>query len=109
MTSGAQNRIMDPVPGTPTADGVAVLGAHPKAISERWGHTEIGVTINVYGHLFEGAQGELTQNLDDLLERSRSAVYDEGGKRADGAWKRACHTGHQRSLPVNNGHSKTGL
>jgi integrase len=61
------------------------LGAHPKAISERMGHTEIGVTMNVYGHLFEGAQGELTQDLDDLLERSRTEVSDEGGKRADGA------------------------
>lgn len=61
------------------------LGAHPKAISERMGHTEIGVTMNVYGHLFEGAQGELTKDLDALLERSRSKASDEGGKRADGA------------------------
>ena len=38
------------------------------------GHTEIGVTVNVYGHLFEVAQGELTQDLDDLLERSHAAV-----------------------------------
>jgi len=76
---------MDPVSGTPAAEGVAVLGAHPKAFSERWSHTEIGVTMNDPGHLFEGAQGELTQDLDDLLERSRSKVSDEGGKRADGA------------------------
>lgn len=53
------------------------LGAHPKAISERMGHTEIGVTMNVYGHLFEGAQGQLTQDLDDLLERSRAEVSSE--------------------------------
>ncbi len=53
------------------------LGAHPKAISERMGHTEIGVTMNVYGHLFEGAQGQLTRDLDDLLERSRSEVSGE--------------------------------
>ncbi len=48
------------------------LGAHPKAISERMGHTEIGVTMNVYGHLYEGKQRELTADLDDLLGRSRS-------------------------------------
>ena len=47
------------------------IGAHPKAISERMGHTEIGVTMNVYGHLFEGKQKELTQDLDSLLSRSR--------------------------------------
>ena len=76
---------MDPVPGTPAAEGVAVLGAHPKAISERMGHTEIGVTMNVYGHLFEGAQGELTQDLDDLLEKEPFGGVRRGRKRADGA------------------------
>ena len=54
--------------------GVAVLGAHPKAISERSGRTEIGVTMNAYGHLFEGAQGELTKDLDDLLEEPFGGV-----------------------------------
>ena len=53
------------------------LGAHPKDSSERMGHTEIGVTMNVYGHLFEGAQGQLTQDLDDLLERSRAEISGE--------------------------------
>lgn len=48
------------------------VGAHPKAISERMGHTEIGVTMNVYGHLFEGKQRELTRDLDDLLGRTRA-------------------------------------
>lgn len=61
---------MDPVPGTPAAEGVAELGAHPKAISVRSGHTEIGGTMNDYVHLSEGAQGELTEDLDDLLEGS---------------------------------------
>lgn len=49
------------------------LGAHPKAISERMGHTEIGVTMNVYGHLYEGKQRELTADLDNLLGRTREA------------------------------------
>jgi integrase len=47
------------------------LGAHPKAISERMGHSEIGVTMNVYGHLFQGAQGKLTNDLSGLVERTR--------------------------------------
>ena len=51
-----------------------MLGAHPKAISERSGRTEIGVTMNAYGHLFEGAQGELTKDLDDLLEEPFGGV-----------------------------------
>jgi hypothetical protein len=36
------------------------------------GHTEIGVTMNVYGHLYEGKQRELTKDLDGLLDRTRS-------------------------------------
>lgn len=55
------------------------LGAHPKAISERMGHTEIGVTMNVYGHLYEGKQRELTRDLDELLGRSRAADEDTKG------------------------------
>ena len=50
------------------------VDAHPKAISERMGHTEIGVTMNVYGHLFEGKQRELTSDLDDLLGRTRAGT-----------------------------------
>ena len=48
------------------------LGAHPKAISERMGHSEIGVTMNVYGHLFAGAQRSLTDSLDAAVQNPRS-------------------------------------
>jgi integrase len=54
------------------------IGAHPKAISERMGHTEIGVTMNVYGHIFEGKQRELSRDLDDLLGRTRSSKRHAG-------------------------------
>lgn len=47
------------------------LGAHPKAISERMGHSEIGVTMDVYGHLFQGAQAKLTNDLSGLVEETR--------------------------------------
>jgi integrase len=47
------------------------LGAHPKAISERMGHAEICVTMNVYGHLFSDAQERLTAELDELRSRTR--------------------------------------
>ena len=54
------------------------LGAHPKAISERMGHSEIGVTMNVYGHLFEGAQQRLTDQLDELVSDRRPNPEAEG-------------------------------
>jgi hypothetical protein len=91
------------------------------------GHTEIGVKMNVYGHLFDGALGQLTKDLDALLQSIRTSrptptdpadLADQvsgptqglGGRRK-GGWgvKRACHTGHQRSLTVTNGHSKTDV
>jgi hypothetical protein len=59
------------------------LGAHPKAISERMDHTEIGVTMNVYGHLYEGKQRELTEDLNNLLDRTRDPAVDSTPKSTD--------------------------
>ncbi len=42
------------------------LGAHPKAIQERLGHSSITVTLDRYGHLFPKLDETLTQRLDDL-------------------------------------------
>jgi integrase len=39
-------------------------GANVLAIAQRMGHTDPGVTLRVYGHLFEGVQEELTERLD---------------------------------------------
>jgi hypothetical protein len=35
------------------------------------GQFEIGVTMNVYGHLFEGAQAKLTDDLNGLVDKTR--------------------------------------
>lgn len=42
------------------------LGAHPKAIQDRLGHSDIGVTLNLYGHLFRSIEEHLTDALEDL-------------------------------------------
>lgn len=42
------------------------LGAHPRAIMERLGHSSITVTLNTYGHLFPELSKELTEALDAL-------------------------------------------
>lgn len=47
------------------------LGAHPKAIQERLGHSSITVTIDVYGHLFPSIDQALTAKLDDTFRASR--------------------------------------
>jgi hypothetical protein len=64
---------MSTKPGAvPHASLLIDLDAHPKAISERMGHSEIGVTMNVYGHLFQDKQEKLTNDLDALVERTRT-------------------------------------
>jgi integrase len=42
------------------------LGAHPKAIQERLGHSSITVTLDRYGHLFPKLDETLTARLNDL-------------------------------------------
>lgn len=49
------------------------LGAHPKAIQERLGHSSITVTLDRYGHLFPKLDETLTRRLDDLY---RTATGD---------------------------------
>lgn len=50
------------------------LGAHPKAIQERLGHSSITVTMDVYGHLFPSIAEALTERLDEVLCTARTAT-----------------------------------
>ena len=43
------------------------LGAHPKAIQERLGHSSITVTMDVYGRLFPALNEALTERLDEVF------------------------------------------
>jgi integrase len=50
-----------------TAVALAIkTGAHPKAIQMRMGHSSIEVTLDRYGHLFEGMDEDLAADLDTL-------------------------------------------
>lgn len=48
------------------------MGAHPKAIQERLGHSSITVTMDVYGHLFPALNEALTDRLDDVFRAART-------------------------------------
>jgi hypothetical protein len=57
------------------------LGANPLKLAQRMGHTDPAITLKVYGHLFDGAQEKLTEEIDALraqaernLERRRNNV-----------------------------------
>jgi integrase len=52
-------------------------GANVLAIAQRMGHSDPAVTLRVYGHLFGGAQEELTERLDNL--RNSELAKASGG------------------------------
>jgi integrase len=55
-----------------TAVALAIdQGAHPKAIQERMGHNSITVTLDRYGHLYEGLDNAIADGLDVVLRESR--------------------------------------
>jgi integrase len=55
------------------------LGAHPKAIQERLGHSSITVTMDVYGHLFPALNEALTERLDDVFRAARGRTLPPPG------------------------------
>jgi len=42
-------------------------GVHPKRISERLGHSSIKLTMDTYGHLFEGSDRDSASKMEKLL------------------------------------------
>ena len=45
-------------------------GVNAKALSEFLGHSSVAITLDRYGHLMPGAQGEAADLLDAYLARS---------------------------------------
>ena len=44
---------------------------HPKIISERLGHSSVGITLDTYSHVLPGMQEEAVTRIDALLARAR--------------------------------------
>jgi integrase len=81
------------------------LGANVLAVAQRMGHSDPGVTLREYGHLFEGVQERLSEQLDQLRENTAGATVGEvvefavgqthGGQRSgDGRRQSPAHEGH---------------
>jgi integrase len=50
-------------------------GEHPKVIADRLGHTSVRTVLDVYGHLYEGADEAAAERLDaQIASRSRHAA-----------------------------------
>jgi integrase len=55
-----------------TAVALAIAaGAHPKALQARMGHSSVSVTLDRYGHLYEGLDAEIADSLDRLMRHPR--------------------------------------
>jgi len=48
-------------------------GVHPKIVSERLGHSNIGITLDIYSHVLPTMQSEAAQAFDDLFGTSTEA------------------------------------
>lgn len=53
------------------ASMMIAAGVNAKALSVFMGHANIGVTLNLYGHLFPGSEDEAAVLLDAYLDRAR--------------------------------------
>ncbi|MBA7662682.1 putative defective protein IntQ [subsurface metagenome] len=43
-------------------------GIHPKIVSERLGHANIGITLDTYSHVLPGLQERAAERFDEMLE-----------------------------------------
>jgi len=45
-------------------------GVHPKVASERAGHTNIGITLDLYSHVMPGMQEDAAAKIDTALQNA---------------------------------------
>jgi integrase len=56
-------------------------GVHPKIVSERLGHSGIGITVDIYSHVLPNIQEEAVHRLDSLLAGLSSTADSTRQKR----------------------------
>lgn len=57
------------------ATQLLLQGVHPKIVSERLGHSKIGITLDTYSHVLPGMQEDAAAMIDAALQ---SAISQEG-------------------------------
>ena len=69
-------------------------GVHPKVVSERLGHTNIGITMDIYSHVMPGMQEAAVERFDRILEPDADENSDPNvsimSANADGVETRPC-------------------
>jgi integrase len=51
-------------------------GVHPKVVSERLGHSTVGITLDVYSHVLPGLQKEAAKRVDQALRIALGGISD---------------------------------
>ena len=59
-------------------------GIHPKIVSERLGHANIGITLDTYSHILPGLQERAAERFGEMLE-SRLVAEDVSKMLAKGS------------------------
>jgi hypothetical protein len=47
---------------------------HPKIASERLGHSEVGITLDLYSHVLPGMQEDAAALVDDALRAAQEKL-----------------------------------
>ena len=47
-----------------------MAGIHPKVVSERLGHANVGITLDIYSHVLLWLQGAAAGRFDKMLDES---------------------------------------
>ena len=53
-----------------------VAGVHPKVVSERLGHANIGITLDIYSHVLPGLQEAAAEKFDRIFEADENENSD---------------------------------
>jgi integrase len=48
-------------------------GVHPKVVSERLGHSSVGITLDTYSHVLPSLQAQAAVSLERLLAGGKDA------------------------------------
>jgi integrase len=51
-----------------------MTGVHPKVVSERLGHANIGITLDTYSHVVPGLQEAAAERFDDIFDKEALQV-----------------------------------
>ena len=55
-----------------------MAGEHPKIVSERLGHANIGITLDTYSHVLPGLQEAAAERFDRVFEEGLKEENSEG-------------------------------